>query len=58
MLPAAMDESPAMASTKPRSTDFSIAAIMSKETTKTTSPNDSPTKTIGNYVGLFNMSFE
>ena len=48
-----MDESPALASTKPRSTDFSIAAIMSKESTKSSSPtlNDSPTKTIGNVAG-------
>ncbi|OXA63078.1 T-box protein H15 [Folsomia candida] len=50
MLPAAMDDTPAaVASTKPRSTDFSIAAIMSKEISKnqSSSPgvgNDSPTK--------------
>lgn len=37
MLPAAMDDTPVVASTKPRSTDFSIAAIMSKEISKTQS---------------------
>jgi hypothetical protein len=52
MLPAAMDDTPAVASTKPRSTDFSIAAIMSKEISKnqSSSPSfgsDSPTKPIG-----------
>ena len=54
-----MDDTPAVASTKPRSTDFSIAAIMSREISNshgssTKSPsssppsyNDSPTKSIG-----------
>lgn len=59
MLPAMMDDPPAIASTKPRSTDFSIAAIMSKEISnshphnrksQSSSPpcfTDSPTKSIG-----------
>lgn len=53
MLPAAMDDdTPVVASTKPRSTDFSIAAIMSKEISKTQSispsfPNDGLRKSTG-----------